>query len=177
MFLTRSHLARSLIATIAASIGLLSVPSAANAAQASPEGHQHAPTSVERTAPLSHAAALAQGLNPVAVLASSKCWYKYDYHKWHDFGVHDGDTWMQLNWCSSGGRITTYNVNNIGGKATVGGLSYNGHSSPNELNVGWEVRASVAFNFSVTWDHVYPCMQIRGGASGLYSTQTTCNLN
>ncbi len=84
---------------------------------------------------------------------------------------------MQLNWCGDGSSVTSYWVSNIGGNGS-GGFSYNGYSGPYMLDVGWEVRAAVQYNFSIGPVPANPCMQIRGGASGLYSVPyDTCNLS
>jgi hypothetical protein len=56
------------------------------------------------------------------------------------------------------------------------GNTYHGVNSRNALNVCWEVRQYAKFDFSYGPIHAYPCMQIRGGATGLYSTRKDCNL-
>lgn len=104
------------------------------------------------------------------------CWYVYLYQDWYDIGYYEGSTWMQLNWCSDGYNITSYYADNIGG-AGANGFSYNGSNGPYFLDVGWEVRAAAQYNFTVGPVPANPCMQIRGGATGLYSTPyDTCNL-
>jgi hypothetical protein len=82
---------------------------------------------------------------------------------------------MQLNWCSNGRTITSWSMP-IADGAGDHGNAYHGVNSRNALNVGWEVRQYAKFDFSYGPIHAYPCMQIRGGATGLYSTRKDCNL-
>lgn len=116
----------------------------------------------------------------ISAAASSGCWYHYAFQSWSEawpFG-HEGNTWMQLNWCSRGGSITSYSISNYGGQGD-GIIDYDGVEGTGHLNVGWEVRGYVEFHFALAdVENEYPCMQIRGGATGLYSApQKTCDLN
>jgi len=43
-------------------------------------------------------------------------------------------------------------------------------------DVGWEVRALGLYRFTIAWGSSTKCAQIRGGASGLYSTRMDCVL-
>lgn len=140
-------------------------------------------TTREASGPLSNSQAQAVGLQPLNLPGdpaggSSGCWYHYSYQEWSDFDIHDGDTWMQLNWCTDGQTITSSSITNVGGKSTVSGEDYNGATSKGKLNVGYEERAYTEFDFSILWDHVYPCMQIRGDIDGYYTTvPNSCNLS
>jgi hypothetical protein len=127
------------------------------------------PASVEK------AAALARTFGARSV-SSGGCWYQYWYVTWKDFSfISTGHTWMQLNWCSNGRTITSWSMP-IADGAGDHGNAYHGVNSRNALNVGWEVRQYAKFDFSYGPIHAYPCMQIRGGATGLYSTRKDCNL-
>ncbi|HKT04333.1 MAG TPA: hypothetical protein VJT31_32815 [Rugosimonospora sp.] len=137
--------------------------------------HQQATTLVSQTGTLSPARAAAAA-GP-AVAAAGGCWWHYQYDSWSDLGFTEGYTWMQLNWCSNGTSITSWSRSNTGGqgqdtfvwKGVVGSWS---------LNVGWEIRDAVEYRFVLPGNITFqPCMQIRGGRAGLYSTQKTCNLN
>ena len=79
---------------------------------------------------------------------------------------------MQLNWCASNGRITSANISNVGGNATI--ISYDGNTK-GQTNVGWEVRGVTTHKYSFYLGSVTKCMQIRGGASGLYSRSISCS--
>lgn len=104
------------------------------------------------------------------------CWYQYRYHKWKDLGINTGDTWMTARWCSSGGRMTSYKLTDQGGQGKKG-IKYEGLGGAYYLNVNWEVRMAQSFKFSVVWANANPCMQIRGGGTGLYSYRADCNLS
>jgi hypothetical protein len=138
--------------------------------------HQEATTVVDRSGQRNptdaeKAAAAAIG-GPVTATA---CWWRYWYTNWSDLGYDEGSTWMQLNWCGNAGRVTSYNYSNAGGVGR-GGFSYKGIGGHGALNVGWEVRQYVMFQFSIAWDNPQACMQIRGGATGAYSLRKSCNL-
>ena len=81
---------------------------------------------------------------------------------------------MQLNWCGSNGRITSSSFSNVGGAATI--ISYDGNTR-SKRDVGWEVRGLTTHKFSFYLGSVTKCMQIRGGATGLYSRSISCNLD
>jgi hypothetical protein len=112
----------------------------------------------------------------IVPMATSGCWYHYEFKSWYDLGIHTGDTWMQLNWCSNGSAITSYYASNLGG-AGYSGVSYDGISGQYQNNLGWEVRYAVGYRFHIGIVSANPCMQIRGGATGLYSYQSSCNLS
>ena len=120
----------------------------------------------------------AAGTRP-AVAARERCWYRYWYYDWGTFGVVMAHTWMTLNWCGDGTRVTRWSRGAVGGTSSVAGLSYRGIAGRGALHVGWEVRAYTQFLFSaglgLTIDTT-PCQQIRGGAGGLYSQRDTCDL-
>jgi hypothetical protein len=89
--------------------------------------------------------------------------------------------WMGLNWCGSGGSITSSSVFDRGGETATPGWRYLGHGGSGSRNMGWEVRKYVQENFALGtagWDVISAsrCGQIRGGASGLYSTRQDCDL-
>ena len=55
-------------------------------------------------------------------------------------------------------------------------LSYDGNTS-GKTNVGWEVRGVTTHTFSFYLvGCVTKCMQIRGGATGLYSRSVNCSV-
>jgi hypothetical protein len=119
---------------------------------------------------------------PLAVTPNGNgCWYWYWYRTWSDLGYTEGDTWMQLNWCGSGGRITSHSLSNYGGKSDDIFFTYEGVAGTGGFNAGWEYRQYVEFKFYYGIGPLHgtanPCMQIRGGATGLQSTRTTCNLS
>jgi hypothetical protein len=110
-----------------------------------------------------------------ALATGTGCWWHYQFDSWSDLGEHEGDTWMQLNWCAQNSKITSYYISNTGGRGAL--FNYDGKVSHGYLNVGWEVRAYQEFKFNFFMQNFYPCMQIRGGATGLYSTRRSCNLS
>ncbi|NEA35743.1 hypothetical protein [Streptomyces sp. SID13031] len=107
--------------------------------------------------------------------AAGGCWYVYKYHDWYDVWIKTGSTWMTATWCSNGSTITSYNLSGQGGQGYKG-IKYEGLGSKYVHNVGWEVRQAQQFKFNLGWANFNPCMQIRGGATGLYSFQPHCNL-
>lgn len=111
-------------------------------------------------------------LSPMVV---SGCWYDYEYSNITLFGISIGSIWMQLNWCGRNGSITSYSVDPYGCSGK-NGFSCSA-SSPSIRNVGWEVRAAVSYAFT-TFQGLSSsvCGQIRGGATGLYSTRMSCDL-
>lgn len=112
--------------------------------------------------------------------AASGCWYWYWYLTWSDLGYTEGSTWMQLNWCGSGGHITSHSLGTHGGLSQSLGFSYDGVVGTGGLNAGWEYRQYVEFKFIANIGPLHqtlnPCMQIRGGATGLKSLWKSCNL-
>lgn len=114
--------------------------------------------------------------NAIIPTAASGCWYQYVFTSWYDLGIHTGDTWMQLNWCSNGFSVTSYYSSNMGG-AGFNGVSYDGIIGQYSNNLGWEVRYAVGYKFHIGPAVANPCMQIRGGATGLYSYRSSCNLS
>lgn len=111
-----------------------------------------------------------------APTASGGCWSQYKYYSWYDVGIKTGDTWMTANWCSNGSTITSYSLTGQGGQGYKG-IQYNGLGDRYVSNVGWEVRQAQVFKFSILFAHANPCMQIRGGKTGLYSFRANCNLS
>lgn len=107
--------------------------------------------------------------------ALTACWSQYKYYKWYDAGLNTGDTWMTANWCSNSSRITSYSLSGRGGQG-IAGIRYLGLGGTYVRNVGWEVRQGQQFRFSIAGAHFNPCMQIRGGRTGLYSFRNNCNL-
>lgn len=107
--------------------------------------------------------------------AAGGCWSQYKYYKWYDLWINTGDTWMTAHWCSNGSSITSYSLSNRGGQGYKG-IAYQGLGGTYRSNVGWEVRQAQSFKFSVLWANANPCMQIRGGRTGLYSFRANCNL-
>lgn len=122
-------------------------------------------------------AAVAAGeLSPAAVSPNAGgCWWKYADWGWSNLGVTEGYTWMQLNWCSNGPSITSWHVSNVGGQGQ-NGVSYEGYKGPYSLNAGWEIRAAIQYAFNFHFFTANPCLQIRGGHTGLYSVLGSCNL-
>lgn len=130
------------------------------------------PTAAERAA-MTRAPASSEAPTSLAAPLVSGCWYHYWFKSWSDLGIHDGDSWMQLNWCATGGRVTSWSQSNVGcaGHSGAGcSVSYRA-----DLNVGWEVRSSRYFNAKFLWFSNTFCMQIRGGATGLYSQNSSAN--
>ncbi len=80
---------------------------------------------------------------------------------------------MSLNWCASNGRIISSSISSVGGAALI--ISYDGNTR-GKRDVGWEVRGLTTHTFSFYLGSVTKCMQIRGGATGLYSRSTNCTL-
>lgn len=122
----------------------------------------------------------APGRGNFSTLASG-CWNAYVNYDWNAAaGNTVYTTWQGLGWCSNGSSVTSYWVFDRGGETSTPGWSYQGHGGQGSWNVGWEVRqytqerftfAVGAYGFTQT-----PCTQLRGGATGLYSHQSTCNL-
>jgi len=106
----------------------------------------------------------------------STCWQYRKYYDWYDLGVNTGQTWMTANWCGNSNGITSYSLTNRGGVG-FNGVSYQGLGNYSVNNVGWEVRQAQVFKFSFGWANANPCMQIRGGKSGLAGFQANCNLS
>ena len=135
-------------------------------------GGSWTPTTAERAA-MTKVGASATVPVSVAMASPSGCWYHYWFKSWSDLGIHDGDSWMQLNWCGVGGRITSWSQTNVGCAGHNGAgcsVSYRA-----DLNVGWETRSSRYFNAKFLWFSNTFCMQIRGGATGLYSQNSSAN--
>ncbi|NML53950.1 hypothetical protein HHL19_32345 [Streptomyces sp. R302] len=89
--------------------------------------------------------------------------------------------WQGLEWCGSGGKITSYKVYDRGGETATPGWSYSGNDGAGSRNVGWEVRqyTKQKFTFGIG-QYGYStseCGQIRGGATGLYSQRASCTLS
>jgi hypothetical protein len=144
-------------------------------------GGAYTPTAVERAAMITGDApaglSTPGGVSKAAV--ASGCWYRYWQNNYYDLGIHDGSSWMQLNWCGSGGRITSWSQSNYGCTG-YDGASCSVGSSENQ-NVGWEDRSVRNFTAHLGWFSNGLCQEIRGGATGQYSEFTKsgspCTLN
>ncbi|PYC88052.1 hypothetical protein C7C46_01935 [Streptomyces tateyamensis] len=133
-------------------------------------------TKVVRTGQATRVGGAAGAASPNVVHPDSGgCWSQYWYDDWYDFTVKTGSTWMEADWCSNGSSITSYYTTNVGAQG-AGTNSYEGLSNSGSRNVGWEVRQYQSFHFNFWGVDAYPCMQIRGGATGLYSEQESCNV-
>lgn len=108
--------------------------------------------------------------------AAAKCYSQYEYRKWYDLAINTGDTWMTAHWCSNGSKITSYRLSGQGGVGYKG-ITYTGLGSRSTRDMGWEVRQAQQFKFTLWLLGAMPCMQIRGGATGKYSSQGSCNLS
>lgn len=104
-------------------------------------------------------------------MAASGCWYYYYERRWTDFNIHTGTSWMQLNWCGSGGNITSWSQSNVGCAGFNGASCEKGSKA--EQNVGWEIRSTRFYNASFFGYSNSFCMQVRGGATGLYSKRSS----
>lgn len=105
------------------------------------------------------------------------CWSRYYYKKWSDFGFHEGDTWMQLNWCNDTlGHFSKTSVSNAGGEG-FGGVVYDGEISSGSRTTSGSYRAYREFKFSFGKLTEEPCIQVRGYTGGSSSTSTSCNLS
>ncbi|HET6152842.1 MAG TPA: hypothetical protein VFE15_07780 [Marmoricola sp.] len=114
---------------------------------------------------------------PVGGGGGAGCWQKYVYHEWHDFGVHDGNSWMQLNWCNDlYGKITSSSVTNVGGQG-LGGVGYEGVNASGSRVVSGQLRAFREYKFKLVSVTANPCLQIRGNVGGSSATSTSCNLS
>ena len=130
-------------------------------------GGPYVPSTAER-------AKMQSGPAPAAITpAVSGCWYRYWYKSWYDIGIHDGDSWMQLNWCSSSSRITSWSQSNVGCAGHFGATCKVGGRA--DLNVGWEVRSTRYYQANFFGFNNTFCMQIRGGATGLYSENSSAS--
>jgi len=110
------------------------------------------------------------------VIAPTRCFKHYAYLTWKDFSfITTGNTWMQLEWCSNGKTVTGSRITFADG-AGQHGNTYYGIAGQGTVNVGWEVRSYTKFHFGYGPVNAYPCMQIRGGATGQQWTRRDCNL-
>ena len=132
-----------------------------------------------RTTALSADEAKDLGLKPTkapkgtTAAVASGCWSHYYYTNWDLYWATVANSWMQLNWCGRNGSITSYSITNVGGTGT--GLNYVGNSRDTR-NVGWEVRGVTTHRWEFWIGGVSKCMQIRGGATGLYSRSINCGM-
>lgn len=136
---------------------------------------QHQEGRIVRVSPAERTSVQTAGTSATA-LAAASCWSQYVYMEWRDFGYHEGDTWMQLNWCATSGVVTSFSVP-LAGCRGVAGFSCSGVIDSGSLNVGWEIRAYKQFHFYFGFLNAQPCQQIRGGSTGLYSNRASCNLS
>lgn len=113
---------------------------------------------------------------------SGGCWNAYAHYGWKAAAGNTVYTaWQTLGWCSNGSNVTSYWIINRGGETSTPGWSYQGDNGQGAWNVGWEVRqyTQEKFTFGIG-SYGYstsPCVQVRGGATGLYSSQASCSLN
>jgi hypothetical protein len=115
-----------------------------------------------------------RGSRPSTAAASaSGCWSHDYYTGWSLWNMKTAESWMQLNWCASNGRITNSTFSGVGGAALI--IRYDGNTR-GKRDVGWEVRGLTTHTFSFYLGSVTKCMQIRGGTTGLYSRSTNCSL-
>lgn len=128
-----------------------------------------------------HASGGTDASERAAALAS--CWSQRVQLNWQSrWGFTVARTWQRLGWCGSGGRITSYELEERGGQAAAVGYAYEGAGGDGRRNVGWEVRSYTQEVFSLFGVEVIPgttfvpCTQIRGGATGGYSQRTNCTL-
>ncbi|GAA2132137.1 hypothetical protein [Nocardioides bigeumensis] len=133
-----------------------------------------------RTVALTPSAAQELGLKPpktkaatLTAVVAGGCWSHYYYTNWTLYGASIANSWMTLNWCGSKGSITSYSISNVGGSGS--GLSYQGNTKSTR-NVGWEVRGVTTHSWSFWIGGISKCMQVRGGATGLYSRSVSCSM-
>lgn len=107
-----------------------------------------------------------------ALVAAGGCWSDYEHSNVKGFGITIGEIWTQLNWCGNGTSVTSYNISP---KGCIGKLGFSCSSGSAQFrNLGWEVRSIVPYTFKLKDLSSSVCGQIRGGASGLYSTRISC---
>ena len=111
-----------------------------------------------------------------AAVGGSGCYSYRRYYKWYDLGLNTGETWMTASWCGNNNGITSYSLTNRGGVG-YNGVNFQGLGSSYVNNVGWEVRQAQAFKFSFAWADATPCMQVRGGKTGLTTYQANCSMS
>lgn len=114
--------------------------------------------------------------------AAAGCYGAYGRFDWRAAaGNTVYTTWQGLHWCSNGSSVTSFYVFDRGGETSTPGWSYQGNGGAGSWNVSWEVRQYTqqkftfgigAYGYSTT-----PCTQVRGGATGLYSSRASCNLS
>lgn len=109
------------------------------------------------------------------------CWRAYArYAAKGAFGNTIYTWWQGLYWCGANSRITSYRVIDRGGETSTPGWSYEGRGGQGTLNVGWEVRSYTQEKFRFRAGPIdytqTRCAQVRGGATGLYSERSSCNL-
>jgi hypothetical protein len=133
--------------------------------------HLESKTVESRSGSLAQAPGFKSSVQMQSMVASAAarggCWYHYNKQDWSDFNVYEGTTWMELHWCSNGKTITSFSLADAGGQGSLW-ADYNGIINKNSKNVGWEVRYYVQFKFDYGFASPTPCMQTRGGATGLY---------
>jgi len=126
----------------------------------------------ERMSPAEVATAVQTGkLAPVALNAATMCWSARG-----SWSTYYGNYWFKLSWCSDGSRVTTSTYSGEGSQPLNGATGGQVAGDWNN-NVGWETRTALEFRFLYYGTYYYECGQVRGGATGLYSTQQSCNLN
>ncbi|WP_369387920.1 hypothetical protein AB5J72_10150 [Streptomyces sp. CG1] len=111
-----------------------------------------------------------------AIRSGGGCWTAFAYDKWSDFTIAEGITWFNLNWCSDGSTVTTYDYRNVGAQGLLG-FQFTGIAGNFEYNAGREAREAIEYRFSFEGKRFFVCEQLRGGATGLYSHRQDCNLS
>lgn len=115
--------------------------------------------------------------NPGGGGGGAGCWSKYLYHEWSDFGIHDGNSRMELDWCNDlYGNFTKHVVTNVGGQG-LGGVGYQGVIGSGARTVSGQYRTFREYKFTLAGVAANPCLQIRGATGGSSSTSTSCNLS
>jgi hypothetical protein len=115
------------------------------------------------------------------VEAAAGCWRAVARFAWKAAAGNTLYTaWQGLHWCSRNSRITSYYVFDRGGETATPGWSYDGPGGQAANNVGWEVRQYTQEKFKFSLGPINftntRCIQVRGGATGLYSSRESCNL-
>ena len=114
----------------------------------------------------------ARGIDPALSAAAAGCWTKYWYSEYTMLSKSVGWADIDTSWCGSGGRITSHNKNADGGGWV---WTYQGNTL-GARDLGWEVRMRASHRWTLGLLGTTNCLQVRGGATGLYSTTRSCTL-
>lgn len=175
----RKLLGAALCVAAAASMAM---PSTASAAKpAGDPSQQLTPVLVESHAEVVPAPPVGNAQHVLAATAASTCWGEYVKYDWKN-ALGQTMYWasQSLEWCGNGATVTSKSLVGRGLGATGLGWSTVGDDRKGSINVGWEVRqyTQEKFHFSegpYNYDRDV-CVQIRGGASGLWSSRASCDL-